>query len=90
MCCSLSSSFSFILTYLLSDCLSQKAGAYHAAAQEGIAIICPDTSPRGANIEGDKESWDFGEGAGFYVSVIGIYVTIANQRFASCLLFHGI
>jgi S-formylglutathione hydrolase len=32
-----------------------------------VAFIAPDTSPRGANIAGDKDSWDFGEGAGFYV-----------------------
>ena len=32
-----------------------------------MAFIAPDTSPRGCNIAGDKDSWDFGEGAGFYV-----------------------
>ena len=30
--------------------------------------VCPDTSPRGVDIEGDSESWDFGKGAGFYVN----------------------
>jgi S-formylglutathione hydrolase len=30
-------------------------------------MVFPDTSPRGANIEGEDESWDFGTGAGFYV-----------------------
>eukprot|EP01091_Cochliopodium_minus_P008762 TRINITY_DN2039_c0_g1_i1.p1 TRINITY_DN2039_c0_g1~~TRINITY_DN2039_c0_g1_i1.p1 ORF type:complete len:279 (-),score=84.30 TRINITY_DN2039_c0_g1_i1:51-887(-) len=44
-----------------------KAGAFETASQLGIAIICPDTSPRGVEIEGDRESWDFGVGAGFYV-----------------------
>jgi S-formylglutathione hydrolase len=34
----------------------------------GIALICPDTSPRGITIEGDNDSWDFGTGAGFYVN----------------------
>jgi S-formylglutathione hydrolase len=34
----------------------------------GIALICPDTSPRGIAIEGDNDSWDFGTGAGFYVN----------------------
>eukprot|EP00052_Salpingoeca_macrocollata_P030869 m.321210 g.321210 ORF g.321210 m.321210 type:complete len:285 (+) comp25115_c0_seq1:29-883(+) len=43
-----------------------KAGAQRSAAEHGIAIICPDTSPR-VDIEGDSESWDFGKGAGFYV-----------------------
>jgi len=45
-----------------------KAGAQRAAAKHGLALICPDTSPRGVPIEGDSESWDFGVGAGFYVN----------------------
>jgi len=44
-----------------------KAGAQKAAAHYGLALVCPDTSPRGAGIEGETESWDFGVGAGFYV-----------------------
>jgi S-formylglutathione hydrolase len=44
-----------------------KAGAQQHAAQEGIILIAPDTSPRGAGIEGETASWDFGEGAGFYL-----------------------
>jgi S-formylglutathione hydrolase len=44
-----------------------KAGAQRYAAQHGIALVTCDTSPRGLNIEGDSESWDFGVGAGFYV-----------------------
>jgi len=46
----------------------QKAGAFKTAAEEQIALICPDTSPRGVKIEGDNASWDFGVGAGFYVN----------------------
>lgn len=46
----------------------QKAFAQKAAAAQGIALIAPDTSPRGASIEGEEESWDFGTGAGFYLS----------------------
>ena len=45
----------------------QKAGSQKYAAELGIAIVCPDTSPRGCNIEGEDDSWDFGTGAGFYV-----------------------
>ncbi|MGE4280916.1 MAG: S-formylglutathione hydrolase [Magnetospirillum sp.] len=46
----------------------QKAGAQRLAAQLGMAIICPDTSPRGDHVPGDPDgSWDFGHGAGFYV-----------------------
>lgn len=44
-----------------------KAGAQRYAAEQGIALIAPDTSPRGADIPGEKDAWDFGVGAGFYV-----------------------
>lgn len=44
-----------------------KAGAQRVAAELGLALIVPDTSPRELNIPGDKDSWDFGEGASFYV-----------------------
>ena len=44
-----------------------KAGAQRYAAEHGLALIAPDTSPRGADIPGEKDSWDFGVGAGFYV-----------------------
>ncbi len=47
-----------------------KAGAQRMAAALGLALIAPDTSPRGAvveSIEGATASWDFGIGAGFYL-----------------------
>jgi S-formylglutathione hydrolase len=44
-----------------------KAGAQRIASELGIALIAPDTSPRGVPLPGDNESWDFGVGAGFYV-----------------------
>jgi len=44
-----------------------KAGAQRHAAELGLALITPDTSPRGANLPGDSDSWDFGVGAGFYL-----------------------
>jgi S-formylglutathione hydrolase len=44
-----------------------KAGAQRFAAQHGIALIAPDTSPRGAGVPGESAAWDFGVGAGFYV-----------------------
>jgi len=44
-----------------------KAGAQRVAAELGIALIAPDTSPRGANVDGESASWDFGVGAGFYL-----------------------
>ena len=47
----------------------QKSGAQRAAAELGIAIVAPDTSPRGADVPGDPDGgWDFGHGAGFYVN----------------------
>ncbi|MDR5751519.1 MULTISPECIES: S-formylglutathione hydrolase [unclassified Caballeronia] len=44
-----------------------KAGAQRYAAEHGIALISPDTSPRGAGIPNEGAAWDFGVGAGFYV-----------------------
>lgn len=44
-----------------------KAGAQRVAAELGLALLSPDTSPRGVRLPGDDESWDFGLGAGFYV-----------------------
>jgi S-formylglutathione hydrolase len=44
-----------------------KAGAQRLAAEQGLALIAPDTSPRGANVPGEADSWDFGTGAGFYL-----------------------
>ncbi len=44
-----------------------KAGAQRIAAQLGLALICPDTSPRGAGVAGEAEHWDLGVGAGFYL-----------------------
>jgi S-formylglutathione hydrolase len=44
-----------------------KAGAQRFAAEEGIILVAPDTSPRGAGAPGETDSWDFGVGAGFYL-----------------------
>ena len=44
-----------------------KAGAQRVAAELGLAIIAPDTSPRGLNVPGEADSYDLGLGAGFYV-----------------------
>ncbi|MTI15193.1 S-formylglutathione hydrolase [Sansalvadorimonas verongulae] len=47
----------------------QKAGAHKLAAELGVAIVAPDTSPRGDNVPDDKEgAYDFGLGAGFYLN----------------------
>jgi S-formylglutathione hydrolase len=44
-----------------------KAGAQRVAAELGLMLVSPDTSPRGLNLPGESDSWDFGVGAGFYV-----------------------
>jgi len=47
----------------------QKAGAQRLAAELGLIIVAPDTSPRGAGVPGDPDgAWDFGLGAGFYLN----------------------
>lgn len=44
-----------------------KAGAQRLAAELGLMLITPDTSPRDTAIEGATGDWEFGEGAGFYL-----------------------
>ena len=44
-----------------------KAGAQRVAASLGLALVAPDTSPRGLALPGEHDAWDFGAGAGFYV-----------------------
>ena len=47
----------------------QKAGAQRVAAELGLVLVAPDTSPRGEGVPGDPEgAWDFGLGAGFYLN----------------------
>jgi S-formylglutathione hydrolase len=50
----------------------EKANAIPAAAQHGVVLVCPDTSPRGDDVPDAPEDmeckWDFGKGAGFYVN----------------------
>lgn len=44
-----------------------KAGAQRVAAELGLMLVSPDTSPRDTGIEGASAAWDFGHGAGFYL-----------------------
>ena len=44
-----------------------KAGAQRVAAELGLMVVTPDTSPRGTGVAGADESWDFGNAAGFYL-----------------------
>lgn len=60
------------LTYLAGltcteDTFLIKAGAQRVAAELGLMLIAPDTSPRGTDFPGQADNWDFGIGAGFYV-----------------------
>lgn len=62
-----------VLVYLSGlTCSPQNAsekGFLHAwAAHYGLAVVFPDTSPRGLDLPGEHESWDFGSAAGFYVN----------------------
>ncbi|KAK4115146.1 carbohydrate esterase family 1 protein [Canariomyces notabilis] len=54
------------LTCTPENC-SEKGFFQHRASQLGLAVLYPDTSPRGLNLPGETDSWDFGAGAGFYV-----------------------
>jgi S-formylglutathione hydrolase len=61
-----------VLTYLAGlTCTEEtfpiKAGAQRLAAELGLMLVAPDTSPRGTDFPGQSDSWDFGIGAGFYV-----------------------
>ncbi len=61
-----------VLTYLSGlTCtwanVIEKGGAQRYAAEHGLILVCPDTSPRGTELPGEHESYDFGSGAGFYV-----------------------
>ncbi len=50
------------------DNVRTKAGAQRYAAELGIALVMPDTSPRGDDVPDDAERYDLGKGAGFYVN----------------------
>ncbi len=47
-----------------------KAGAQRHAADHGLMLVMPDTSPRGAGVPGEDDDWDFGTGAGFYLDAV--------------------
>lgn len=46
---------------------NRQAGAQRKAAEHGIALVVPDTSPRGLNIEGESDSYDLGLSASYYM-----------------------
>ncbi|KAI5801162.1 putative S-formylglutathione hydrolase [Geopyxis carbonaria] len=49
------------------DNCAEKGHMQSSASANGIAIVYPDTSPRGASIAGEDDAYDFGSGAGFYI-----------------------
>ncbi len=49
------------------DNFTVKSGFQRAAAELGLMVLVPDTSPRGVSIEGEDDAYDFGSGAGFYL-----------------------
>ncbi|KAJ4411731.1 hypothetical protein N0V82_008915 [Gnomoniopsis sp. IMI 355080] len=49
------------------DNATEKGFFQHAAAKHNIALLFPDTSPRGLNLPGEKDAYDFGEAASFYI-----------------------
>jgi S-formylglutathione hydrolase len=44
-----------------------KAGAFRSLSENGLMVVCPDTSPRGLQLPQEHDSWDFGSAASFYV-----------------------
>jgi len=49
------------------DNVMQKGGAQYHCARRNIGFCAPDTSPRGAGVSGEDDTYDFGTGAGFYL-----------------------
>ncbi|WP_413582901.1 S-formylglutathione hydrolase [Bdellovibrio sp. HCB288] len=66
-----------------------KAGAQKYLAEHQLMVICPDTSPRGLQLPGEHEAYDFGSGASFYVDAktegynahYNMFSYIANELF---------
>lgn len=48
----------------------QKSGVQRFASEHRLIIVGPDTSPRGCNLPGETDNWDFGEGAGAYLDAV--------------------
>ena len=49
------------------ETFAMKAGAQRVAAELGLALLMPDTSPRNTGVDSEDHHWDFGVGAGFYL-----------------------
>jgi S-formylglutathione hydrolase len=62
-------------------CFIQKGFAQKAASELGVAIVAPDTSPRGADIEGEDDGWDFGTGKKFHCQFVIVVLTARKHLF---------
>nr|CAB3479401.1 unnamed protein product [Digitaria exilis] len=63
-----------------------KSGAQRAAAAHGIALVAPDTSPRGLNIEGESDSYDFGVGVPYR---LGYKAYLSLKVLWMCLIIYS-
>ncbi|GMP97549.1 hypothetical protein CsSME_00045764 [Camellia sinensis var. sinensis] len=57
-----------------------KSGAQRIASSEGIALVAPDTSPRGLNVEGEADNWDFGVGMYYATGNFNILVRMIGHH----------
>ena len=62
-----------VLTYLAGltctpETFMTKAAAFRYAAEAGVILVAPDTSPRGEGVPDTPDEWDFGQSAGFYIN----------------------
>ena len=62
-----------VLTYLAGltctpETFMTKAAAFRYAAESGVILVAPDTSPRGEGVPDTPDEWDFGQSAGFYIN----------------------
>ena len=67
-----------------NDNFIQKSGAQRVAAQLGIALVSPDTSPRGLGIDGEDDSFDFGTGAMSCYAGLASALEVRRQCCLSC------
>ena len=63
----------------------EKGGYRRLAAELGITIVCPDTSPRGESVPDEKDNWQFGSGAGFYLDATKLPFSV-NYNMSSYIL----
>lgn len=66
---------------MLSKFSPQKGGFLRDAAAEGIALVFPDTSPRGAGVQGEDDDWAFGTGTSAHAELMHVlYIYLFNLQ----------